>query len=478
MGILSYQPTFKGRRRPLLFAFLGVFCLFTVWLSQTDYTTSLSRSSYSPEKPSIDTASTTKPNSSITQHDASNVDDSNDCRNAPGASDVHIVLKVGINEIYEKLPPQLLTLLSCAPSYTVYSDVAQTIHGTPIYDSIASINSSFKNTQPEFAYYHTVNALHADGQDIAAVVDKTEEGDKRAGWKLDKWKFLSSYKESYAKAPKAKWYFFMEPDTAVIWPNLLTWTRRLNPDREIYSGSQNSHGGVTFAHGGSGVLVSKAAMQRLMDEYDKMQDEWWLNVAAGCCGDVEMARNFLDVGISMTASFPLIQGERLGTIDWNERHMCTPSVSWHHVNTREILDLWELMMAWVKEHGWEKPLMFRDIFSMYVEKHVRERRDDWDNISDDWKYVKPKDEMEETWAELDELEKKAVESFEDCRSACSAIPTCRQFKWKVGECYLGENIRVGTVKTDSNISSGWLLERVKEFGKVYEDCEPNWEFNQ
>jgi hypothetical protein len=117
------------------------------------------------------------------------------------------------------------------------------------------------------------------------------------------------------------------------------------------------------------------------------------------------------------------------------------------------------------------------MFFEYVENHIRSRRDNWDNISDDWKFSKPLDTDDEMWSNLSPEQQEAAESFEACERTCSAIEECKQFKYREGECICGRDIRIGR-SAKSEMSSGWLLDKIQAHGETYKECEPNWEFNQ
>jgi hypothetical protein len=116
-----------------------------------------------------------------------------------------------------------------------------------------------------------------------------------------------------------------------------------------------------------------------------------------------------------------------------------------------------------------------------VDRYIKDRRDDWDNISEDWKYW---DSGSSSWSDLSEVERKSIESFEDCREACVQKSECLQFKFKRRTCILGANIRVGKPDHDKETpesettSSGWLLDRIAEYKAGFNSCKVNWDFDQ
>lgn len=262
-----------------------------------------------------------------------------ECQTLPGAEDVFVILKTGATEIYEKLPQQILTLLSCTPNYLILSDLEQNLGGHHVQDILQDISEDIRSNHEDFKPYREYQQLVADGQD-PSILKGTE------AWTLDKWKFIPMLRKAWQVKPKAKWYLFIEADTAVLWPNLLQWLSKLNHQDLIYAGSQNSVGGTSFAHGGSGVLVSNAALKKFEEAYASHRDAWKTMPQDECCGDVILAKAMADAGIAVTAAFPLIQGEMPVTVDWNKRKMCTPTVTWHHVNSKDVDMLWNYQKNW------------------------------------------------------------------------------------------------------------------------------------
>jgi hypothetical protein len=341
---------FRSRRFALALVVPLCFLLWLLWAHWfSAFDTSLEESVSHPERPHPPPAAsriqTQRPSiaAPTAASPASTASAKVECRTLPGAEDVLIVLKTGASEIYEKLPEHLITLFKCAPNRLIFSDLEQDIADYHVYDILDDVNDHVKETQEEFQHYRELHKLSADGQDLAKLKGKK-------AWNLDKWKFIPMVRRAYRMRPNTKWFLFIEGDTAVFWANLLQWLNRLNPDDLIYSGSQNVWGGVTFAHGGSGVLLSRAAVKKLEESYTSHAEEWEKSTIEHCCGDSLLAKAIKDIGIEMTPSFPLIQGEAPATIDWNARHMCAPSVTWHHVSSKDIDTLWHLQQNWTSTH--------------------------------------------------------------------------------------------------------------------------------
>lgn len=380
-----------------------------------------------------------------------------DCRSMPGADNVLILLKTGATEIYEKLPTHFMTLFKCAPHYMIFSDLAQDYADFPIRDAIAPVSKQFREQHEDFTLYRKLQQYQREGQDTS----KLKGGE---GWNLDKWKFLPLLFEAFESAPpNIDWFFMMEADTSVSWTNLLQWLNTMDASDPIYAGSQNVIGGTEFAHGGSGVLLSRQAAKQLQEARDqegkeKYNKRWEETTSSSCCGDEVLARALLEADVPMKPAWPLIQGETVATVDFTKNHWCTPAITWHHVTPLEIDALWQFQADWTEDHGWDTPYLFRDIFDHFIDSHITFNRHAWNNLSQDRKLVARSIASDDDIdiSRLSQLEQKAVESESGCEAACARDlhRKCVQWMFSPGRCYLGQVVRFG--KTDEREGESWI----------------------
>ena len=402
------------------------------------------------------------------------------CRNVPGADDVLIMLKTGATEIYEKLPTHFVTLFKCAPHYMVFSDLAQDYADFPVRDAIAPVSKTFREHHRDLKLYRKLQQYQREGQDTSKL-----KGDR--GWDLDKWKFLPMLFEAFEDAPShIKWFVTMEADTSLSWTNLLQWLKTMDPDVPYYLGSQNFIGDTAFAHGGSGIAISRQAAIQLQAQRDEEGKEaynkrWEDITSTSCCGDEIVARALLEASVPMTMAWPLIQGETVSTVDFTDNHWCSPPITWHHVSPIEIDALWQFEADWVDDHGWDTPYLYRDVFASFIDRHISVNRYAWNNLSQDKKLVAPSIATSEDldFTSLSELEQNAVKSVSACEEACTQQPdeSCLQWMFTPGRCYLGDVVRFG--KTDEKGGttwiSGWIPERVKSYKEELGSCSVvNW----
>ncbi|KAI7349711.1 glycosyltransferase family 31 protein [Hortaea werneckii] len=460
-------------------------------------------SHYESESTTQDKSSSSSSSSSTTPsvHYATNTsasDEPESCLSVPGADNVLIMLKTGATELYQKLPTHFMTTFTCVPHFMIFSDLAQNFADIPIHDAIAPISSHFRDHHEDFELYRKLQQYQREGQNLHALSGS-------GGWNLDKWKFLPMLHQAFESAPAhIEWFLLMEADTSISWTNLLQWLRTMDPTKPYYLGAQNVIGSTTFAHGGSGVVISRRAADLLETKrrslgqttYDAVWEE---TTSTSCCGDEIVARAFLDVDVPLTPAWPLIQGETVSSIDWKPDHWCTVALTWHHVTPIEIDSLFQFETSWIANHGWETPYLYRDVFEHFIDRHISVNRTAWKNLSKDHRFVRPdllalpsqmREEPPTTpFEQLRPYEQAAVESQDACAEACRRHRKCVQWMFAPeGRCYLGDVVRFGGSDEQREGGagggrggqeagpwvSGWMQERVQRFKSGFEGCEVRW----
>lgn len=265
------------------------------------------------------------------------------CGDFPNADDVQIIVKTGANEIYEKFPTQLLTELRCYDNILVFSDLEQDIGPYHVYDALANVTESVKQSSSDFDYYRTLQEYKETGQDIATLRPTTGSG---AGWNLDKFKFLHMLEKTWTMRPGYKWYVFIEADTYLVRSNLLLWLQRFDVSKPIYLGSPTSLNGENFAHGGSGVILSGVALAAFAENKPGIAAKYDEEVKNNVYGDYMLMKALKIAGVELTPVWPMLQAEKPNTIPFGSgpgsgtRHWCQPSVTMHHITSNEANSLW------------------------------------------------------------------------------------------------------------------------------------------
>ncbi|KAJ3223581.1 hypothetical protein HK099_000931, partial [Clydaea vesicula] len=122
-------------------------------------------------------------------------------------------------------------------------------------------------------------------------------GEKTEGWKMDAHKNLPGFVQLYNKIPEADWYIMLDDDTYMFFGNLDVLLKKYNPNHDHYFGTGtlfNGCDGVTkfgegpeFAHGGSGIVISRSAMKKMVKNSKKCikqyRDCWAGDVRTSLC---------------------------------------------------------------------------------------------------------------------------------------------------------------------------------------------------
>ena len=168
---------------------------------------------------------------------------------------------------------------------------------------------------------------------------------------------------AYQKYPDAQWFIFIDADAYIGWINLLQLLSRLDSTEPLYFGSVYVYGETTFAQGGTGYGVSKAAVKR----FEKIRDAehiaaWEHETSTICCGDVMLSIALHDAGVSLSGAWPLLQSDPPSMLDWSDQVWCRPAVSWHHVHAFEVEALWHFEQAWINQTKTSERVSHRTCF--------------------------------------------------------------------------------------------------------------------
>ena len=409
------------------------------------------------------------------------------CPQRPIAKDVLVVLRTGATEVLEKLPVHFETILRCIPNYAIYSDYEEEIEGHHIHDIFDELSQDLKDSVPDFELYHR---LKTKGRDGLSTDGTKHDGSgpsgslSNPGWKLDKFKFLPMLDKALRSRPHAKWFVFIELDTYLMWGNLLDYLSRFDAEKPYYIGKQMYIGDVLFAHGGSGFVLSGAAMRKVTDHwrahmaaYNQYTTEQW-------AGDMVLGKVMKDVQIPLLWAFPHFQGDPVATLDHNitkidRQPWCYPAITYHHMPGDEIQSLWRFEQEWQRTHPGGVVLRHADVFKGYIQPYLGQERKEWDNYSVNRDFTNSVLEG-----------RGAQDSFEACRSACESNAACLQYSHRSSRCLVSSEVRLGRRaisqcleysapaskcdKTDEGmvemgegssgvVSSGWMLERMAKY---------------
>jgi hypothetical protein len=259
------------------------------------------------------------------------------CGTSSGLERVVITVKTGATEALQKIPTQLRTSLRCAPHVYVFSDMAQQIGETQVFDALDTIPTEVTDGNSDFDIYRKQQEL-GDPVKIASILRDFKDPrspEDLAAWTLDKYKNLHIVEKAWALQPDMDWYLHIDADTYVIWSSLIAWLQRLDPSKESFLGSLSYIVGKPFAHGGSGLLLSNTATRNLVITHNGTAAKWDYKMHENCCGDWVLAQVLHEYGMEVMNSWPTISGETPDTIPFASDHWCQPLVTMHHITPAE-----------------------------------------------------------------------------------------------------------------------------------------------
>lgn len=414
------------------------------------------------------------------------------CAHARLQDEIVVVVKTGATEAYEKVPTQLLTLLQCSENLLLFSDLEQDIGPFHLHDSLATMSPDAMNNT-DFAFYRALKAYQAEGRDVQPLGkmkdmrETSQTAGHNAAWALDKYKFLYITERAWEMAPHRHWYVFIEADTYLVWSNLLRWLQKFDPNEALFLGKavpmHEEGDGFYFGHGGSGYILSRAAMHDYAVNHKGLASRWDYRVPNMWFGDYVQAKALKEeLGLDITGAWPHLNSDKIATMPWSEGLWCQPVVTMHHVRPDEIQALWNYERRRIEESDVIPPsLTFEELFYAFVQQQQFPIiRAEWDNMSNDRDYQLETPQFED----LDPNKSPAA-----CSDACWAVQECKQWSHlefttvssdserpsSGGVCYLSSVFRVGQErKVESflqkqeqwNIhtwTSGWEFDRIKQW---------------
>jgi hypothetical protein len=226
------------------------------------------------------------------------------CEGFPDTRNIMLVMKTGASEAFDKVPTQLMTMLRCVADFHIYSDMEQRVAGYQVRDSLDTVLPEAMEGNADFDLYRRQRECDVDQDNCNKLRDAASDG-----WKLDKYKNIHIAEKVYGLRSDADWYVFVDADSYVLWPNLVQWLRTLNPRKKLYLGSTTLINSFGFAHGGSGYILSQAAMNKLVGQNPGVANMYDKQAKNECCGDYLFAvalKKFAELTVQQTVRLDLL----------------------------------------------------------------------------------------------------------------------------------------------------------------------------
>ncbi|KAK5122301.1 hypothetical protein LTR85_004212 [Meristemomyces frigidus] len=426
------------------------------------------------------------------------------CPASLGDDKIALIVKTGATEALERIPTQLVTSLRCVQHPIIVSDLEQTLGRHRIHDVLANIAPEDKDENPEFNIYRKQHEYVTSGRatelrslsSLPISQDDWRTKGKTAAWGLDKYKFLHMVEKAWELQPQRDWYVFIEADTYISWPNLHSFLEHYDAQKPWYFGSavlmhEHKPTILHFAYGGSGFILSGSVVKDWAINHSGLANRWDKRISEMWFGDFVLA-DALDeeLQVTITDATPMMHPDEPALVPFGADTWCKPVATLHHLDSRQINELYQTEMALNSSH-----LRFKDVYRSAYLAGLPFRLDDQDNLADDHKFaidVIPND-MERfhgQWEPKDLVDPN--QSYNACELACIQNDGCFQFSFVTTtaneadggtQCFLSSVFRLGRrrelekwfdkktkISYQRNWISGWRSDRISRWIEEHERC--------
>lgn len=260
-----------------------------------------------------------------------------------------VVFKMGASESMDQVYSNLNHTSKCISNVLVVSDKEQKVGRFHAHDVIADLPPWYRKHNKELEDYDKLNKPDTDASSISYA----------NGHRLDKFKFLPMIEYAYKANPTAKWFIFLEADTFIAWNNVFQLLDQYNHSLPLYFGSPAPgrilpHGEKTwFAHGGTGYVLSSAAMDLLVSRTNslhgqylpRLSEQFQTLIKEDCCGDSVLGYALAWKGIPLTGLNPMFNPHSLHMLSFSTASWCVPIISIHKAQGQDIAGLSDFVAA-------------------------------------------------------------------------------------------------------------------------------------
>lgn len=378
---------------------------------------------------------------------------------------IFLLLKTGYTVQWERIPMHLLTTLTRFPNFGIYSDAASSVGGYEVMDVLADLPESIlKNPQLDL-YVEQQKSRRGHAQYPAKSFTQNKQNQLNGqAWIMDKFKNLPMLYHAWKSSPDQDWYFMIDDDTFVLADNLGKFLATLDPNKPYYLGSAVAGLNHIFAHGGSGIVLSKGLMKKAFDhpKIEEWLDEYAHRALQECCGDFLLAaflKEKVDIDLNLAASGRKFQGEPIAKVACHRQNWCSEIVTFHHSSPRDMELLWEyervrsyystnMRDSYVFSPA-DAPIMlenpsitYGDIYTDFIKPYLKPMRSNWDNNAKEFQFswladMRGQKATVDDYLRNDGFSDKPYTSVDQCRQACLGNPDCVMFRYDPFQKYCG-----------------------------------------
>ena len=362
---------------------------------------------------------------------------------------IAIAVKTGHEVAFERLPSLLVTFLSNVNNLVLVGDSPKLNVGSKsVVDVLSDILEEMQARK---------NPSKEKVKDISkrlykrANTEASKQNNASLGWKTDTHKNLPAYRLLYDTYPNAQWYMMIDDDTYVFMDNLVDSLSKFDPNEDHYLGLANFYrgcGGVRkfspenlFAHGGSGIVLSRGAMVEMYPNIHKciiQSEKCW-------AGDVRVALCLRDLGIKVKSSRSFIIDPPNDKLNFT--NACAKPVTFHHLLGKQVQKMYDLELEVENEVG-KKSVTMGHVASKFLSEKILENTNRPGKV----------------------YSSQIADSVNNCQLMCRLSRYCVAYTFEQkqlkGVCHLMENI-IG-IRTDSSFGNytGLILPNFR--------CQKSW----
>ncbi|KAJ3106941.1 hypothetical protein HDU97_005222 [Phlyctochytrium planicorne] len=360
-------------------------------------------------------------------------------------SDFAFAVKTGKETAASRGSIQLLTFLQHIPNKIIVGDSpGDYLGGNAIIDVYSGLYEHTEKLIKERKVSSTKPTNTTGTRKFArrSLPDQITNVEDTRGWKLDAHKNLPALQILYASYPSAKWYMMIDDDTYVLMNNLIDFLKGRNPNDPHYIGNANVFTGCdnvnefgegpSFAHGGSGILMSRGAVERLIKggepDYKgkgKGIEECILRYKDCWAGDIRTALCMRDHGILVEGNERFSGDPPNKNYDFPE-NPCSVPLTFHHLLPYQIQTIYES----------------ESISSRLRSSHLTTYADVYNRV---FPTTAPLEDFDRKGKEL-EGSGKAVKDWQECENLCKewtdsgeGRKKCRAWVFDGKKCWLKED---------------------------------------
>ncbi|KAF2736135.1 hypothetical protein EJ04DRAFT_174629 [Polyplosphaeria fusca] len=413
---------------------------------------------------------------------------------------VVVGIRTTATDVWSKVPSALLfTYPAKYESVIVLGDLHMEVGAFHVHDVLDRFDDSLRRTSPDLERYRQQMTYQMQSRNLGALVEQDEVKERDIRLRLEKHKILRTLERTWQHLPERNWYVFVDADTYLVRPNMLSWLGQYDSGESILFGNWPRPGAEDSPSLGSTFVLSVQAMRALLVERKDVVQSWDTRLAEFPSAYAALASVLSTaVGLAPNRTWPGISGFNPRTVPYGPGVWCEQVIAMQSVPTGIASELWRLQNQREDYDHIHDPLTFADLWSRFIQpESMDEPREDWDNLSSGLENAKWNILFEATPHSIEHAhhsnrddQSRAIrgeESWIACRESCNTNEQCVQWSFSSlatpnhnengdTRCHLSRSLRFGqhvgaqTVDVDgegakSTWNSGWRRDRFEKWAQ-------------